>query len=185
MLALEWTDLDGDRATLEVSSRSKKRRAGSPHQVDEERREPRRFSIPAKVLEILREHKRDQDEHHALYGATYASKNLIFARPDGEYYSPDKVGTRVRAAMRSAGLAGVSLHSLRHSHASELLSQGAPITAVAERLGHASANVTLGIYAPAAFDNAAAAKLWNDAMADVLEAGKEAVCAEAWEVSKC
>ena len=71
--------------------------------------------------------------------------------------------------MRSAGLSGVSLHSLRHSHASELLSQGAPITAVAERLGHASPNVTLGIYChPLPADNQATAKLWNTALGDVI-----------------
>jgi integrase len=51
--------------------------------------------------------------------------------------------------MQRAGLTGVSLHSLRHSHASELLSKGAPITAVSERLGHASPNITLSIYSHA------------------------------------
>jgi hypothetical protein len=109
-------------------------------------------------------------------GPTVKNLNLIFARPDGYYYSPDELGMRIRAAMQKAGPAGVSLHSLRHSHASELLSQGAPITAAAERLGHASPNITLSIYSHALpADNEAAAKLWNDAMADVLEASlKEA-----------
>jgi hypothetical protein len=63
---------------------------------------------------VLREHQQQQDGHRALYGPDYANLNLIFAHPDGYYYSPDKVGTRVRAAMRRAGLTGVSLHSLRH-----------------------------------------------------------------------
>jgi hypothetical protein len=136
----------------------------------------RRFAIPASVIDVLREHKREQDQQRALYGPDYANLNLIFARPDGNYYSPDKLGTRVRAAMARAGLKGVSLHSLRHSHASELLSKGAPITAVSERLGHASPNITLGIYSHALpADNEAAAKLWNDAMADVIaESRKEA-----------
>ena len=62
--------------------------------------------------------------------------------------------------MRAAGLRGVSLHSLRHSHASELLSQAAPITVVSERLGHASPNITPSIYSHALpADNRAAAKL--------------------------
>jgi len=57
----------------------------------------------------------------------------------------------------------------RHSHASELLSQGAPVTAVAERLGHASPNITLGIYSHALpADNKAAAKLWNNALGEVV-----------------
>jgi integrase len=48
--------------------------------------------------------------------------------------------------MREAGLKGVSLHSLRHSHASELISKGVPIATVAKRLGHANANITLAGY---------------------------------------
>jgi integrase len=57
----------------------------------------------------------------------------------------------------------VSLHDLRHTHASELLSKGVPITAVAKRLGHANANITLSIFAHALeADELAGAKTWND-----------------------
>ncbi len=51
--------------------------------------------------------------------------------------------------MRSVGLQGVSLHSLRHSHASALLSKGVPLAVVSERLGHADQNITLSIYSHA------------------------------------
>ena len=75
--------------------------------------------------------------------------------------------------MRKAGIDGVSLHSLRHTHASDLLSSGVPIPTVAKRLGHANANVTLSIYAHALeADELAAAKVWDDAMVSVIEAHK-------------
>jgi integrase len=176
MCALEWSDLDWDRATLEVSKSLEETKQQGLRIKSTKSGHTRRFAIPASVIDVLREHKREQDQQRALYGTDYANLNLIFARPDGNYYSPDKLGTRVRAAMGRAGLTGVSLHSLRHSHASELLSKGAPITAVSERLGHASPNITLSIYSHALpADNEAAAKLWNDAMADVIaESRKEA-----------
>jgi hypothetical protein len=45
---------------------------------------------------------------------------------------------------------------------------------VAERLGHASANVTLGIYSHAlSADNLAVAKLWDDSLAGVLEESRK------------
>jgi integrase len=173
MLALEWTDLDWDSSSLEVSKSLEETKQGLRIKSTKSG-ETRRFSIPADVLDVLRDHKRDQDHHRELYGPDYANLNLMFARPDGNYYSPDKLGTRVRAAMKNAGLSGVSLHSLRHSHASELLSRGAPITAVSERLGHASPNITLSIYSHALpADNEAAAKLWNDTMADVIRESRE------------
>ncbi len=75
--------------------------------------------------------------------------------------------------MRKAGIHGVSLHSLRHTHASELLSKGVPIPTVAKRLGHANANITLSIYAHSLeADELAAAKIWDDAMVSVIEAHK-------------
>jgi len=68
--------------------------------------------------------------------------------------------------MRQAGLEGVSLHSLRHTHASELLSKGVPLRTEAKRLGHANPNITLAIYAHAVeADEMAAAKIWNDVIA--------------------
>jgi integrase len=173
LLALEWTDLDWQKNELEVSKSLEQTKRGLRIKGTKSE-ETRRFSIPSEVIQVLREHQRRQEQDRQLYSDTYADLNLIFARPDGQYYSPDRIGARVTEAMRSIGLQGVSLHSLRHSHASELLSNGAPITAVSERLGHASPNITLAIYSHALpADNQAAAKLWNDAMAEVVQKNRE------------
>jgi integrase len=81
---------------------------------------------------------------------------------------PDKVSVRVTELAKKAGLDGVGLHSLRHSHASHL-SQGTPIPTVAKRLGHRNANVTLSIYSHALpADEAAAAEVWNNSLGKVI-----------------
>jgi integrase len=41
----------------------------------------------------------------------------------------------------------IRLHDLRHTHASLLLADGEPVKTVSERLGHASATITLQVYA--------------------------------------
>jgi integrase len=75
--------------------------------------------------------------------------------------------------MRKVGLRGVSLHSLRHSHASILLSKGVPPAVVSQRLGHADQNITLSIYSHALpADARAAAKLWNDSMAEIIASAR-------------
>lgn len=51
-----------------------------------------------------------------------------------------------RPAMRSLGMEGVSFHTLRHTAASLLISQGTPITTVSGILGHASTQMTLDVY---------------------------------------
>lgn len=47
---------------------------------------------------------------------------------------------------RKAGIKDISPHVFRHSHASLLISQGIPVNAIAERLGH-TPTMTLNIYA--------------------------------------
>lgn len=46
---------------------------------------------------------------------------------------------------RSVGLKAF-LHTLRHSHAGELLSKGVPLPTVSKRLGHSSVNVSAKVY---------------------------------------
>jgi integrase len=43
--------------------------------------------------------------------------------------------------------AAVRFHDLRHTHASNLLSQGQSLKAVSQRLVHANPNMTLRVYA--------------------------------------
>jgi Phage integrase family len=108
-----------------------------------------------------------------MFGETYAGLNLIFCRPDGNYYNPDNLSCRVTELATKAGLKGAGLHSLRHSHVSELLSNGVPIATVSKRVGHANPNITLAIYAHALeADELAAAKIWDDAMANVISSNQ-------------
>ena len=40
----------------------------------------------------------------------------------------------------------ISLHDLRHTHATILLKAGVPVKVVSERLGHANAAFTMSVY---------------------------------------
>jgi integrase len=80
-----------------------------------------------------------------------------------------EVRARVKEVLLKAGLHGFSLHSLRHSHASVLLSAGTPLPVVSDRLGHADPNITLSVYSHSlATDHKAASKAWCNALADVI-----------------
>lgn len=49
-------------------------------------------------------------------------------------------------AVRAAGLDGLRIHDLRHTHVAWLISAGVPLTAIQRRLGHASIAVTSDRY---------------------------------------
>jgi integrase len=54
--------------------------------------------------------------------------------------------TRRRRALGENQLPRIRLHDLRHTHATLLLAAGEPVKVVSERLGHASATITLTVY---------------------------------------
>jgi integrase len=168
LLALEWSDINFETGVMMITKSLEQTKRGLRVKSTKSG-EPRDIGIPDEALDVLREHRVEQDRDRALYGADYEDHNLVFCQPSGAYYSPDRVGARVSELMRKAGLHGVSLHALRHSHCSILLSKGVPVPVVAERLGHANQNITLSIYSHALpKDKRAAANLWSDAVRDAV-----------------
>jgi len=175
LLALTWPDIDFENGIVNITKSLEQTKAGLRVKSTKSGN-PRRFAVPPAALDALEDHREQQDGDRALFASDYEGNQLVFCRPEGGYYSPDRVGARIVEIMKKAGLEGVSLHSLRHTHASELISNGVPITTVAKRLGHANANITLSIYAHALeADELAAAKIWDDAMVDVIGAAKRDV----------
>ncbi|WP_121400291.1 site-specific integrase [Micromonospora sp. M71_S20] len=73
---------------------------------------------------------------------------LVFTSPAGEVLRNNNFRRRVfdRAA-ESIGLAGLTPHELRHTAASLAVAEGANVKAVQRMLGHASAAMTLDVYA--------------------------------------
>lgn len=49
-------------------------------------------------------------------------------------------------ALVASGLKKITIHDLRHSHASYLIGNGANVVAVSKRLGHSDVNMTLKVY---------------------------------------
>ena len=74
---------------------------------------------------------------------------------------------RFRDAHRDRDLPRLTVHELRHTHASLLFEAGQSVKVVQERLGHASAQVTLNTYAHLLHDAQSRAA---DALDDLLAA---------------
>jgi hypothetical protein len=78
---------------------------------------------------------------------------LVLADLNGSQRHPERFSRRftgqVARARRALGedlLPAIRLHDLRHTHATLLLAAGEPVKVVSERLGHASATITLTVY---------------------------------------
>jgi integrase len=89
-----------------------------------------------------------RDDELAAHVAGKRSADLVFTAPNGGPLRNTNFRPRVfQPAAESVGLAGVTPHDLRHTAASLAVAAGANVKAVQRMLGHASASMTLDVYA--------------------------------------
>jgi integrase len=148
ILGLRWRDLDFDGARLTVAQALEQTKAhGIRVKAPKTKHGRRTISLPAHAVTELRAHWREQQEQRLALGLGRATADApVFATHDGKWMSPGGVTRAWIRQMESLGMSDVTLHSLRHTHASMLIKGGVDIITVSRRLGHASPKVTLEVY---------------------------------------
>jgi integrase len=86
----------------------------------------------------------------------------VFPKWDGTPRVPTTTSTEWTRTLAQLKLPPVSLHALRHTHASQLIASGMDVLSISRRLGHGSPTITLGVYGHL-FGSA------DDRAADVIE----------------
>ena len=71
---------------------------------------------------------------------------LVFTAPMGGPARTRNFRRNWLTATKAAGVAGLRVHDLRHTHAAMLISAAQPLTAIQRRLGHSSISVTSDLY---------------------------------------
>ena len=88
-----------------------------------------------------------EGERRLLLGMGRATRDdLLFPRWDGQIRSPHGMTQKFQQAMAALKIKGVTLHSLRHTHASQLIASGIDVLTISCRLGHGSPAITLTVY---------------------------------------
>jgi len=148
MLALRWPNVDLGAGRLTVDeSLEQIFTHGIRIKGPKTKHGRRTISLPTHLVTELREHWREQQEQRLAAGLGKAPADApVFAAIDGRYLSPNAITKAWAAAMTAIGMPAVTLHSLRHLHASMLIAAGVDILTISRRLGHASPTITLGTY---------------------------------------
>ena len=153
-LALRWRDLK-DAGTLtvaraltwDVGPNGKRRRVFLEPKTAKSRRT---IPLPASIIRDLAAHRAAQAEHAMKMGEIYDREaGLVFADEVGAPLDGlNLVRRHFRPAVARAKLdPRLRVYDLRHVHATLLLAAGVSVKVVSERLGHASAAMTLDVYA--------------------------------------
>jgi integrase len=147
LLALRWANVDLDAKVIRVREALEETESGIRAKEPKTRKGLRDVTLPDLVVDTLRKHRQQLETRVALGLGRLSDDALVFPRPDGSLQSPKDFSTAWGVVAERIGLGAVTFHALRHTHASQLIDAGVDIVTIARRLGHASPNVTLGIYA--------------------------------------
>jgi integrase len=150
---LRWRNVDLGNGTVTISENLVPLADGPAWGATKTGRS-RVLALPAFAVAELAHHRRKMAEHLLSLGVRLDGAHTVCMHGDGRPFHPVTFTAWCR---RTFG----KLHNLRHYSASAMLNAGVPIKTVADRLGHASARVTMQTYAHAVAgsDAAAAAEL--------------------------
>ena len=89
----------------------------------------------------------EDDSKRLTYEPAGESMHMVLVRDDGSWIQPRTMMHCFNVIHHKLGFTELDFHSLRHTHASNLLAKGADVKYVQERLGHKNVATTLDIYA--------------------------------------
>jgi len=129
--ALTWDAVDLERGTAIIRSSASSTRNGIVIKGTKTENSQRIVSLPDFVVAHLSGLPRTHE--------------LVYCRPDGSPKRTQTISVAVARVLRGLGH-DITMHGLRHTHASLLMREGIHPKVVAERLGHSSIQVTLDTY---------------------------------------
>jgi integrase len=149
ILALRWRNADLNGKVIRVREALEETKAhGIRIKTPKTKAGRRDIGLPDIVVEALRDHRREQLEVRVALGVGKPPADaLVFSTLEGEPQAPSDVSRAWGIVAGNLGTPEITLHGLRHTHASQLIDAGVDIVTISRRLGHASPDVTLRVYA--------------------------------------
>jgi len=147
LLALRIKDFNPENGTVRIERSLEQTKGQLRFKVPKTKHGKRTVTVPPPVVAELKAHIIKVQERRLLLGMGRASRDdLLFPRWDGQVRSPHWLTQKFSQAMAALKIGDITLHSLRHTHASQLIASGMDALTISRRLGHGSAAITLRVY---------------------------------------
>lgn len=149
LLGLPWNLVDLEKGAV-TFNQSLNLPDGSKPQLGEikTRAGKRTVALDPQTVAVLRSWRKTQAEERLSWGEAYSNPhNLVFTREDGSWLHPERASEWFDQAWKGSGVnKRITMHGLRHTHATLGLKAGIQAKVMQERLGHSSIKVTLDYY---------------------------------------
>jgi integrase len=151
LVALQWSDIDLEQSAIMVRRSVGRGPDGYYAKRPKSDAGKRTVELDGPLVDVLRRHRKAQQERRLALGAGWRGNDLVFCEVDGAPIDANRLSKRwsdlVRRNAPKADVPVIRFHDLRHSHATQLLAANVRPDVVTERLGHASVAFTLQQYA--------------------------------------
>ncbi|WP_375308687.1 tyrosine-type recombinase/integrase [Bradyrhizobium sp. A11] len=141
--ALRWQSVDLDNGQLAVVASTEQTDAGAIREKEAKSGRARTIAMPSMAVEELRRWRIQQAEELLRLGVRGDDELHVVTQVDGSPLQPRSLTHSVSEFLKEWR---VTLHGLRHSHASHMLASNIHPKIVQERLGHSSIAITMDIY---------------------------------------
>jgi integrase len=170
ILALRDRNVDLDRGAITIAETLEDTTAhGVRFKQPKSAAGVRTITLPAVAIQVLRDHRRELLERRLLLGQGKLNPDdLLFSTLEGRPLRTIRISTLWGELAERIGMPEITFHSLRHTHASQLIAAGIDVVTVSKRLGHSSPAITLRIYAHLfATDDSKASAAINSALGSI------------------
>lgn len=133
LFALTWDSINWITRKITIDKNYTHGRIGTPKNG-----KTRKIDMSQELMKMLKEWR---------LACPNSENNLVFPNNDGEYQDTNNMAKRrFKPSLQRAGIDSIRFHDLRHTYASLLLANGAPMKYVQHQLGHSSIKMTMDLY---------------------------------------
>ena len=111
----------------------------------------RTLPLPNRLTPVLKAARKRQAAERLALGGVGGPWECVVCNETGQPHSPGVLSRYWREAVEAAGLRHIKLHAARHTCATPMHLQGAPVAVIAAWIGHKDASLTMRRYAHSQF----------------------------------
>lgn len=141
---LQWKNIDFEKNTITIERTRDEKGVRTP----KTKNSYRTILVDPLVMQQLKQYKTWCKQLMLSYGKTLKDDSFVFISEfSGEFVAPTSLNIMMRRVQATAGLVTeddeprITIHGLRHTHATILLNQGATVNLIAKRLGNTPAMI--------------------------------------------